>query len=186
MAIKTKYFLFVVLFLVISFSYLVWVFFFPRGALAQFASMIDMVWANLIILVISFLLLALGFTELVDYSYRRALSWKRRRSKLGEILVSKGYITKNDLKGALAEQKMGIGEVLIQAGRITTHQLHQALNHQRKVSKKLGEILRFLGYATEEDIEWALERMDRRLGEILRDKGLLTDYELQQVFALRH
>jgi hypothetical protein len=186
MATKTKYFLFVALFLVISFSYLVWVCFSPRGTLAQFASMIDMVWANLIILVISFLLLSLGFTELVDYSYSHAIRWKRRRSKFGEILVSEGYITKNDLKVALAEQKMRIGEVLIQAGRITTHQLHQALNHQKKVSKKLGEILRSLGYATEEDIEWALERMDRKLGEILRDRGLLSDYELQQVFALRH
>lgn len=36
------------------------------------------------------------------------------------------------------------------------------MDYQRKVSKKLGEILKYLGYATEEDIKWALEKMDRK------------------------
>jgi predicted HTH transcriptional regulator len=116
-------------------------------------------------LAISFLFIALGLSELIDFFYRKSVRMRRRRSKLGEILVSEGHITEGDLKEALSEQRLRIGEVLLQAGRITAQQLNQALDYQKKVSKKkLGEILKELGHSTEEDINWALDRMERRLG----------------------
>jgi len=48
-------------------------------------------------------------------------------------------------------------------------------------SGSTGEILLKLGYATEKDIIWALNRMERRLGRILRDKGYLTDHEVRRI-----
>jgi len=75
---------------------------------------------------------------------------------------------------------------LLEAGRITAQQLNQALDYQKKVSKrKLGEILKELGHSTEEDINWALDRMERSLGEILRERGILTDHELHRVWSLQ-
>ena len=75
-----------------------------------------------------------------------------RRTKLGKILVSKGYLTEGELKEALSEQRLRIGDVLLQAGRITAQQLYQALDYQKNVSRKLGEILRLLGHSSEGDI----------------------------------
>ncbi|UCF72977.1 MAG: hypothetical protein JSW35_00435 [Deltaproteobacteria bacterium] len=59
--------------------------------------------------------------------------------------------------------------------------INEALDYQKKVSKNLGDILKELGHATEEDINWALSRMERRLGKILREKGYLTDHELHRL-----
>ena len=39
----------------------------------------------------------------------------RRKPKLGDILVSEGYITERELKQALSEQRVKLGEVLFQA-----------------------------------------------------------------------
>jgi hypothetical protein len=85
------------------------------------------------------------------------------------------------LKEALAEQSLRIGEVLVQGGRITTEQLNQALAYQSTDSKNLGEILKELGFATEKDINWALNRMERKLGRILREKSYITDYEVRRI-----
>jgi DNA-binding transcriptional regulator PaaX len=52
------------------------------------------------------------------------------------------------------------------------------------VGKKLEEILKQLGHATEDDIRWALQRMKRKLGEIVRDNRLITDHELHRSLVL--
>ena len=57
---------------------------------------------------------------------------QQHRPKLGEILVSKGYITEEDVDKVLSEQRMRLGEVLIKSDRITAEQLHNALNYQKK------------------------------------------------------
>jgi len=74
---------------------------------------------------------------------------------------------------------------LLQGGRITTEQLNEALAYQKKDPKNLGEILKDFGYATEKDINWALNRMDRRLGRILREKGYLTDRDVHWILSLQ-
>jgi hypothetical protein len=109
----------------------------------------------------------------------------RRIPKLGEILVSEGYIEQGQLEAALSEQMLTIGQVLLQAGRITVQELQEALDYQEKVSKQLGEILKELGHSTPEDIDWALNKMKRKLGEILREKEALSDDELHRALALQ-
>jgi hypothetical protein len=181
-----KLYLFVTLFLVLSLSYLLLLFLFPRSSLAQGANIFHSVWANVIVLVISFLFIAFGLSELIDLVYRRILRMRWRKIKLGDILVSEGYITEKELDQALSEQKLKLGEVLFQSGRITRQQLNQALDHQKRLSRRLGEVLKELGHSRDEDINWALDRMDRRLGEILKEKRLVTDHELHRVLALQH
>lgn len=110
---------------------------------------------------------------------------KQNKPKLGQTLVSKGYITEEALEAALAEQKIRLGEILIRSDFITAEQLHIALEHQKKDSVKIGEICKKLGYVTSEDLNWALNRMKRRLGEILIEIGVLEIDELQRALELQ-
>ncbi|PLV58398.1 GspE/PulE family protein [Thermotoga sp. KOL6] len=57
----------------------------------------------------------------------------RRYKKLGEILIEKGFLTREELEGALEIQKRmkkPLGEVLIELGYITEDQLLEALSEQ--------------------------------------------------------
>ena len=110
---------------------------------------------------------------------------QQHKPKLGQTLVSKGYITEEELDKALSEQKSRLGEMLIRSDRITAEQLHLALDHQKKESIKIGEICKKMGYVTPEDLDWALNRMKRRLGEILIEIGALDVDELQNALALQ-
>lgn len=110
---------------------------------------------------------------------------RQYKPKLGKTLVSKGYITEEELDKALSEQKDRLGEALIRSDRITAEQLHIALAHQNKESIKIGEICKKLGYISSEDLDWVLNRMKRRLGEILIEIGVLKDNELQDALALQ-
>lgn len=185
MFLKRKAYLFIGIFYGIFLSYLLLLFLFPFSVLAQVTNVFESVWATSIFLAFSLLPIAFVFSELIDFFYRRLRRMRWHGPKLGRVLVSKGYLTEGELKEALSEQKLRIGEVLVQAGRITAQQLSQALDYQKKASRKLGEILRELGHATDEDISWALSRMDRKLGKIFREKGLLADHELHRILALQ-
>lgn len=110
---------------------------------------------------------------------------RQNMPRLGRTLVSKGYITEEELDKALSEQKARLGEILIRSDRITAEQLHIALAHQKKESVKIGKICQKLGYITSEDLNWALNRMKRRLGEILIEIGVIKDDELQHALALQ-
>jgi len=110
---------------------------------------------------------------------------RQDRPKLGQTLVSKGYITEEELDKALSEQKIRLGEILIRSDRITAEQLHIVLDHQKRESIKIGEICKRMGYVTSEDLNWALNRMKRRLGEILIEIGVLKVDELKHALALQ-
>lgn len=107
------------------------------------------------------------------------------KPKLGQTLISKGYITEEELDKALSEQKSRLGEILIRSDRITAEQLHIALDYQKKESVKIGEIFKKMGYVSSEDLDWALNRMKRRLGEILIEIGALKVDELQHALSLQ-
>ena len=110
---------------------------------------------------------------------------RQYKPNLGQILVSKGYITEEELDKALAEQRVRLGEVLVRSDRITAEELHIALDYQKTESIKIGEICKKLDHIKSEDLIWALKRMKRRLGEILIEIGVLKDNELQHALALQ-
>jgi len=178
---KRKVFVFVATFYGILLFYVVSVLLFPDWPLAQLTATFESVWATFVFLAFCLLFASFLVSELTYFLYRRVRSTRWFRPKLGEILVSKGYLTDKKLREALSEQGFRIGEVLVKGGRITTQQLNQALGQQKMDSGSTGEILIKLGYATQEDIIWALNRMERRLGRILRDKGYLTDHEVRRI-----
>ena len=140
---------------------------------------------NFIFLMIFFASIAYILTELAANTFRflKRIGW--HTLKVGEILVSQGYITQEELNQALLEQNFKIGEILAHDGRITPQQRDQALKYQQKKYRKIGEILKEHGYSTKEDIRWALNKINRRLGKILRDKKLLDDYDLRCAMSLK-
>ena len=183
---KRKALVFVATFYGILLFYVVGVFLFPDCPLAQLTATFENVWATFVFLGVCLLFAAFLLSELSYFLYGRVHRTRWFRPKLGEVLVSKGYLTDKELREALSEQGFRIGEVLVQGGRITTQQLSQALDQQKKDPGSTGEILIKLGYATEKDIIWALNRMDRRLGRILRDRGYLTDHEVRRILFEQH
>ncbi len=57
------------------------------------------------------------------------------KSRLGRILVNRGYITDAQLQQALEEQRLSgdkLGTVLVHAGWITERELHRTLRHQNR------------------------------------------------------
>jgi hypothetical protein len=60
------------------------------------------------------------------------------------------------------------------------------LTYQASSCRRLGEILKTLGYVRAEEIDWALDRRNMKLGEILMEKGLLSDGELNRALALQN
>jgi hypothetical protein len=178
---KRKIFLFLAMLYGILLSYLLCQFLLPNSPLARLSSIFQSVHVTFIFLAFSLLLITFVLSELTYFLYGKLRRMRWFRPKLGEILVSEGYLTEKEVKEALSEQSLRIGEVLVQGGRITTEQLSQALAWQSKESRNLGEILKELGLATEKDINWALDRMERKLGRILREKSYITDHEVRRI-----
>ncbi len=142
---------------------------------------------NFLMVMISGLISAFILVELIILCYAELIKLRKKIfvPKLGKVMVSRGYVTEEQLKEALSEQRLRLGEVLIKAGLITTEQLEHALDYQKVVKKKIGEILRELGYSTDEKIIWALRKMNRRLGEIFVEKGFFTKTEINRVLTRR-
>jgi len=78
---------------------------------------------------------------------------KKERRLLGEIIVDRGYATKEKLDAVLAHQYGSIlGEILIEKGYVTFEQLQNAMEDQKSSSRTLGEILIDRGYVSETDL----------------------------------
>jgi hypothetical protein len=183
-------FLFMSYFYAVLLIYLAMASYFPASSITQLGAGFDNFWANFFSLGFIFFVVALALHLLTCFSLRKLLSTKWFKPKLGNVGLREGYLTKERLKEALDEQKLRIGEILVRSARLSNEQLNQTLERQKRVSAPLGQILKDVGYATEEDIEWALSKMNRRLGDILREKGILTTDDLvwllgQQKFGPR-
>ena len=175
---RTKIFLYVALLYAVLLIFLALSLVAPAGSVARGANLFQSFWANFIFLGLCFVAASFLMYGVVYLGLKRLLVTKWGRPKLGKVLVSDGYITKEQLQEALAEQEQRIGEVLLEDGRVSAHQLEEALRQQKTMKTRLGDLLTGLGFVTEEDIHWALGKLHRRLGEILQDKGLLTNHDV--------
>ena len=85
----------------------------------------------------------------------------------------------------MQRRRKKLGEILITQGMITNEQLVEALQVHKRTGVALGTVLVNLGYITEEDLTGVLGaqiQLDqrKRIGEILIDQGLITQDQLQQ------
>ena len=78
---------------------------------------------------------------------------KGTRKLIGTVIVELGFASKEKLEATLAHQYGStLGEILISKGYISFNQLQSALDEQKGTLKTLGEVLIDKGYATEMDI----------------------------------
>jgi hypothetical protein len=171
---RTRFIIFGAIFYILLLGYLVIVLFFPQTRIARFSTIFETFWVQFIFLVLCLVGITLSLFGLFCFVCEEYLRSRWYQPKIGKLSVTEGFITREQLKQVLEEQEQRIGEVLLNSGRITQEQLGKAIAHQKSTPVRLGEILKHMGYATDEDIYWALGKMQRKVGEILVDKGLLT------------
>lgn len=108
---------------------------------------------------------------------------------LGEYLIHKGIINREDLEKALYEQKKNrvpLGQLAFQREMISPQELFQILSGQRKRGKEapsFGRLAIELNILAEEDIQRLLKLQTQTsdlLGDVLVSNGALTKVELFQ------
>jgi len=116
---------------------------------------------------------------------------QRRRLKLGEILVAQGYISEEQLVGALQEHKrtgISLGTVLVKMGFITEEDLTGVLGKQIQLSqkKRIGEVLMEQGLISEQQLMQGLaeqQKTGEQLGKCLVRLRFITDEKLVDVLS---
>jgi hypothetical protein len=190
MPLKTKIYLFLSIFFICSLLYFLLPLLFPQYHLVQnqIFQPLDIFKnpsANFALVIVIFLLLAIGGVKLLEIIYRYLTGTLSKKSRLGRYLLAENFITDEELKAALEEQNFRIGEILVQHNRITPQELETALKSQKSSHQRIGAVLKELGYATDEDVRFAVEKLNRRLGDILKDRQCLTEYDLQCALTMQ-
>jgi len=120
------------------------------------------------------------------------MAQRRRRKKIGEILLAQGLITQETLDQAMEEHKKtgtSLGTVLVQMGYITQETLESVLGLQLELTgqrKRLGEILVDQGFLTESQILECLDeqkRTGKQIGKVFIDKGFIDEQKLLDVIS---
>ncbi len=113
-------------------------------------------------------------------------------TRLGDLLVQEGFVTKEQLEAALQEQRerpgyVPLGQILVGWKLVTPKQLTLLLERAEK-RPRLGELLLRHGAITEQRLDEALRQQKlkhRPLGELLVRMGFITDEALRQVLSIQ-
>ena len=116
---------------------------------------------------------------------------QKRGKKLGEILLSQGLITEEQLDKAFRTQSLTgqtLGTVLVSSGAISAEDLSLVLGEQLQVDskKRIGDILLEQGIITQEQLTEALKLQKsngKKLGEILISAGFITETKLIDILG---
>ncbi len=127
------------------------------------------------------------------YFFHHGVRTLEDKRPLGEILVTEGLVSENDLKQGLEVQQKKrsdrIGHFLVEEAGLQRHDVAVALQQQKHKRKRLGEILLDAGLVRSVDIDRALaiqaEQRDKRLGEILVDAGAVSEKDLLLALAAK-
>jgi type IV pilus assembly protein PilB len=121
------------------------------------------------------------------------MAQRRRRKKIGEILLAQGLITQEILDKAMEEHRSSgepLGKVLVNQGHIDLDTLQGILGLQMELSgqrKRLGEILVDRGLIDQEKLGRALEEQKRqgglKLGTILVKMGLVDEQAMVEAIS---
>jgi type IV pilus assembly protein PilB len=120
----------------------------------------------------------------------RAQRARETYASLGQILVAQKIVTRDQLLSVLQRhrRRSKLGDILLKSGEITRVHLRAALVEQRRTGQLLGEILVALGYISEERLRVALCRQLHirffSLDTIIIDPTLRD--LVNESFALKH
>lgn len=107
----------------------------------------------------------------------------------GNYLLSKGYVTKEQLFAAMQKQSdehMRLGTLAIHAGYMTASEVDHTVIQQTHYDKKFGELAIELGYLTNDQVIELLKEQSPDfllLGQILVDDGVLSNTDLETIIA---
>ncbi|MEN9354555.1 MAG: hypothetical protein RL318_1880 [Fibrobacterota bacterium] len=121
------------------------------------------------------------------------MAQRRRRKKIGEILLAQGLVTQETLDKAMEEHRRSgtsLGTVLVNQGLIDLDTLQGILGLQMELSgqrKRLGEILIDRGLIDQAKLELALaeqkKQSGKKLGDILVKLGLVEEQALIEAIS---
>ena len=116
---------------------------------------------------------------------------QRRGRKLGEILLSQGLITEEQLEKAFRAQSVTgqtLGSVLVSSGAISAQDLSSIIGEQIQISskKRIGELLIEQGIINNEQLEQALQQQKaqgKKVGEMLVALGFISENKLIDILS---
>lgn len=116
---------------------------------------------------------------------------EKRRKKLGEILISQGLLTEEQLLQALQEHRrtnISLGTVLVKLGFISEDDLSSVLGQQIQLNqkKRIGEVLIDHGLISQEQLQAGLDEQRKtglQLGKCLVRLGIITESKLVDVLS---
>ena len=119
------------------------------------------------------------------------MATQRRGRKLGEILLSQGLITDEQLEKAVKQQSatgQTLGAVLVSSGAISAQDLNSILGEQIQVDskKRIGEVLIEQGIINDEQLNEALKQqkiLGKKLGEVLVSLGFVSENKLIDILS---
>jgi len=127
-----------------------------------------------------------SYNPFSSYTSYREMMIERRRRKIGEILLSQGLISQEQLVRGLEEHKrtgVSLGTVLVKLGFISEDDLSSVLGQQIQLEqkKRIGEVLMDQGLVSTDQLSAGLEEQKRsglRLGKCLIKLGFISEDKL--------
>lgn len=101
--------------------------------------------------------------------------------KVGEILVEKGVVTREQIEDAISLKDKRIGEILVKIGATTREQIEKAASLKEK---RIGEILVEMGVINQKQLEETI-KTQIRIGEVLIETGIATEQQIKEDPAFR-
>jgi len=96
-----------------------------------------------------------------------------KKNKIGEIFVSMGLITQDELAAALSTRKLTIGEILIKKVLMTEIRRDRVPAYWENNYMNMGELLVKIGFSADDEIQWALNQKKKMLVKILKENKLI-------------
>jgi general secretion pathway protein E/type IV pilus assembly protein PilB len=112
--------------------------------------------------------------------------------RIGDVLVERGMITKEQLTNAFAEKSKSnklLGEVLVDLGYVTEQALSNVLadvKSQKAPTGRIGDLLVERGLISKDQLDVAFQekaKSNKLLGELLVELGFITEQALSAVLA---
>jgi bacteriophage N4 adsorption protein B len=115
-----------------------------------------------------------------------------RRSRICDLLVSEGVLTRAQAEDALSTQRRRfarIGDILVEQGALTPEALDRAVStYTWSPGGKLGHFLVARGFISESQLNQALETQRTRsqpIGAILVEKGFISEKKLSETLRIQ-
>ncbi|KAF5076713.1 Glycosyltransferase like family 2 [anaerobic digester metagenome] len=109
---------------------------------------------------------------------------------IGDVLVQYGYVTSSDLSNFIFENKFTkLGELLLEKKLITREQLEMAIEYQKQYGGRFGNICISMGFLTNEQIDEVLKKnvsRKGRIGEVLVEKGIISQDQMDEAIKMQN